>query len=111
MIETNTINEKTASQKPPKQRRKLSGKKLSVQQFMQKKHNDISAILSPEMREALGGIDDGFDVFIYGGSGDGKSSFAATLIKELSPLGKILHLVYEEGHSSSVQKSINKSWH
>lgn len=115
MIENKGIEEKTGSENetitPRKRpvRRKLSGKKLSVQQFMQIKHNDISHILSPEMKAALGKIDDGFDVFIFGGSGDGKSSFAAQLIKEFSSLGKILHLLYEEGHSSSVRFNVERS--
>lgn len=95
--------------KQPAKRRKLSGKKLSVQQFMQMVHNDISDILSPELKLALGAIDEGFDIFIFGSSGSGKSSFAAQLIKELSPLGKKLHLVYEEGHSSSLKLNIIRS--
>jgi hypothetical protein len=92
--------------KKPSKRRKLTGKKISVQQFMQMKHNDISDMLSDAMRESLGGIDDGFDIFIFGGSGDGKTTFSAMLLKELSPLGKTLHLAYEEGFNSSLKKVI-----
>lgn len=96
-------------QKKPSKRRKLTGKKITVQQFMQMKHNDISDMLSEAMRESLGGIDDGFDIFIFGGSGDGKTSFAAILLKELSPLGKTLHLAYEEGFNSSLKKAIMRT--
>jgi|ERR1035437_1752975 KaiC/GvpD/RAD55 family RecA-like ATPase len=105
---------KEDKQKEPKQkkhilRRKLSGKKLSVQHFMKKKHIDISNSLSPELQENLGKIDEGFDMFIFGGSGSGKSSFAAILIREFSQFGKTLHLVYEEGHSSSVQMNLKRA--
>ncbi len=104
MIENKGVEQKTLCK-----RRKLTGKKISIQQFMQIKHNDISHILSPQMRASLGAIDDGFDVFIFGDSGSGKSSFAANLLKELSPLGKKLHLLYEEGHSSSVRMNVERA--
>jgi DNA replication protein DnaC len=90
-------------------KRKLSGKKMSVQQFMQIQHTDVSHLLSKEMKESLGEIENGFDIFIFGGSGDGKSSFTAKLLQELSPLGKKLHLVYEEGHSKSVRLNLQRS--
>ncbi len=89
--------------KPRKQKRKLKGKKLSMKQFMQMKFSDVSHLLSPELRDSLGQIEDGFDIFIFGNSGDGKSSFSAQVVKELSPLGRILHILYEEGHSRSAQ--------
>lgn len=104
MFENQVKTEKKRTQK-----RTLSGKKLSMQQFMQIQHTDASHLLSEEMKASLGDIEDGFDVFIFGNSGDGKSSFSAILIKELSPLGKILHLVYEEGHSKSVKKNFIRS--
>jgi hypothetical protein len=103
------IENKEVIEKRPAKRRKLSGKKLSIQQFMAIKHNDISDILSPEFKDALGEIDDGWDIFIFGGSGSGKSSFAAQLLKALDSLGKKLHLVYEEGHSKSVRKNLIRS--
>ena len=90
-------------QKPVKQKRKLKGKKLSMRQFMQMKFTDISHLLSDELRAALGQIEEGFDLFIFGNSGDGKSSFSALVVKQLAPMGRILHILYEEGHSRSAQ--------
>ena len=84
-------------------------KKNSIKQFMMIKQGDISDMLSPAFKNALGKIEEGFDIFIYGGSGDGKSSFAAQLLKELSPLGKKLHILYEEGFSSSVRMNIERN--
>lgn len=104
MIENNAVNEKTLNK-----RRKINGKKNSIHQFMSIKRADISDVLSQNFRLALGKIDEGFDIFIYGNSGEGKSSFAAQLLKELSPLGKKLHILYEEGFSSSVKLNIDRN--
>lgn len=104
MIENKGLEEKT-----PSKRRKLTGKNSPIKQFMMVKRSDISEMLSPEFLNCLGKIDEGFDIFIFGGSGDGKSSFAAQLLKELSPLGKKLHILYEEGFSSSVKMNIERN--
>lgn len=66
-------------------------------------HTDVSYLLSEDLRAALGEIEDGFDIFIFGNTGEGKSSFAAQIIYQLAPLGRVLHIVYEEGHSKSVK--------
>jgi DNA replication protein DnaC len=104
MIENKEVNEKK-----PSKRRKFAGKKNNIQQFMSIKNSDISDMLSPAFKLALGKIDEGFDIFIFGDSGSGKSSFAAQLLKEFSPLGKKLHLLYEEGFSSSVRLNIERN--
>lgn len=104
MIENKEFEEKKAFK-----RRKFAGKKNNIQQFMSIKNSDISDMLSDKFKLSLGKIDEGFDIFIFGGSGDGKSSFAAQLLKELSPLGKKLHLLYEEGFSSSVRLNIERN--
>src|SRR5690348_2779716 len=97
------------NEKPLYKRRKLSGENCAIHHFMTQKKADISDILSENFRLALGRIDEGFDIFIYGNSGEGKSSFAAQLLKELSPLGKKLHILYEEGFSSSVKMNIERN--
>jgi len=97
------------NEKPLYKRRKLSGKNCAIHHFMTQKKADISDMLSENFRLALGRIDEGFDIFIYGNSGEGKSSFAAQLLKELSPLGKKLHILYEEGFSSSVKMNIERN--
>lgn len=103
------IENKEVIEKRPAKRRKITGNHRPIHQFMNAKHTDISHVLSPTFRAALGKIDEGFDIFIFGGSGDGKSSFAAQLIKELSQLGKTLHILYEEGFSSSVKLNIERN--
>lgn len=104
MIETQPIEQKQRTQ-----RRKLQGRKLSIQQFLQIQHTDISHLISKELAESLGSIEYGFDVFLFGNSGDGKSSFANILVKEFSQFGKVLHVVYEEGHSKSVRMNLTRS--
>ncbi|MGQ0738384.1 MAG: hypothetical protein ACT4OJ_04925 [Bacteroidota bacterium] len=105
MIEIQLEEPKQAARK----RRKLSGKKMSIQQFLQIQHSDISHLISKELAESLGEIEWGFDIFIWGNSGDGKSSFANILVKQFSQFGKILHVVYEEGHSKSVRMNVERS--
>ena len=104
MIEIQTIKQKTTAL-----RRKLSGKKMSIQQFLQIEHTDISGLISKELAESLGAIEYGFDIFLFGNSGDGKSSFANILVKEFAQFGKVLHVVYEEGHSKSVRMNLSRS--
>lgn len=89
--------------------KKRNFKKNPIKQFMMIKHQDVSEMLPPEFKDALGKIEEGFDIFIFGGSGDGKSSFAAQLLKALSPLGKKLHILYEEGFSRSVRLNVERN--
>lgn len=104
MIENKEIEEKRLLK-----RKKIVGKKNNIQQFMNQKFNDISDVLSDPFKRALGKIDAGFDVFIFGNTGSGKTSFSAQLLKELSPLGKKLHILYEEGFSTSVKMNIERN--
>ena len=106
MTEIQLEEPKQAAQK---KRRKLNGKKMSIQQFLQIQHSDISHLISKDLAASLGEIEWGFDIFIWGNSGDGKSSFANILVKEFSQFGKILHVVYEEGHSKSVRMNVERS--
>lgn len=76
---------------------------------MQMNHEDMSHILSEPLRKSFGRISDAFDVFIWGGSGDGKTTFSVELIKQLSPLGRILHLAYEEGFNSSLKMALMRA--
>lgn len=99
MNSTETSNKKIAR----------NSKTLTVQQLLRINHADVSHLLSEPLRKSLGAIDDAFDIFIYGNSGDGKSSFSGQLIKQLSPLGRILHLTYEEGHSQTAKLNIIRS--
>lgn len=97
------------AEKPRAKKRQLSGKKISIQQFMQIAHGDISHLLSPELAASLGEIEMGFDMFIFGNSGDGKSSLSNRVVKEFSQFGKVLHLLYEEGHSKSAKMNLHRS--
>ncbi len=104
VVEIENVSKNTSIKK-----KQFSGKKLNMKQFLQIKHNDISHLLSEDLRKSLGAIDDAFDVFIYGNSGDGKTTFSNQIVKELSPLGKVLHLLYEEGHSKSVRQAVERT--
>lgn len=109
MVDIEQDIQKGFNKKKRSKRRVLSGKKLSMAQFLQIRHNDVSHLLSEGLRKNLGEIEDGFDIFIFGGTGSGKSSFSTALVKDLSSLGKVLHLVYEEGLSKSVQKNFERA--
>lgn len=102
-------SETTPPQKAKTPRRQLSGKKLSLMQFLQMKHTDISDQLSKEFKDCWGEIEMGFDIVMFGASSNGKSSYATQATLQLCPFGKVLHLVYEEGHSKSLRMNLERS--
>lgn len=59
-----------------------------------------------EWKAAFGSPEDKGVWFIWGGSGNGKSSFVMQLAKELAKMGKVLIESMEEGMSLSMQNSI-----
>lgn len=103
------IDVKEVSKNVVIKKKQLSGKKLNMKQFLQIKHNDVSGLLSERLRLSLGAIDDAFDIFIFGNTAEGKSTFSNQIVKELSPLGKVLHILYEEGHSKSVRQAVERT--
>lgn len=48
-------------------------------------------------------------VFIWGNSGNGKTSATLSLCKELARFGKVLYIPLEEGHSLSLQNGIRRA--
>jgi KaiC/GvpD/RAD55 family RecA-like ATPase len=86
------------------------GKKLGIKQMMQKTFTIIQGLPSA-LTEALGELEDCFDMIVYGKSGNGKTSFVIQIIKALvqfGKLGKILYITYEEGHGKTLQDLIKR---
>ena len=85
------------------------GKLMNVRQVAAQIFIEIKGLLE-EWRECIGDVEDSFVAFIWGDSANGKTSFIAQLLKELSKVGgSILYLSYEEGHGKTVKKAIDKN--
>lgn len=81
------------------------GKRLNVAQLAQKKYTLVAG-LSPQIREALGEIEDSFTAIIYGDSGNGKTNLLIQLLKEFKNIGNMLYISYEEGHGKTIKDLI-----
>jgi hypothetical protein len=57
----------------------------------------------------LGNPAKGFGAFIYGESGQGKTTFSLQLAAYLTTFGKVLYYSIEEGISSTIQNNIQRS--
>lgn len=64
--------------------------------------------LEGEWGKCIGEMDRHGVAFIWGNSGNGKSSAVASLCKELARFGKVMYVSLEEGTSLSFQKTISR---
>lgn len=76
---------------------------LSVSQLLAQKRNTLD--LGEAMRQAFGEPEDKGVWLIWGNSGNGKTTFALQLAKELSRNGKVLYNSLEEGSSLSLMNA------
>lgn len=67
-----------------------------------------SITLDGEWGKCIGTIDRHGVVFIWGNSGNGKSSAVMSFCKELSKFGKVLYVSLEEGFSLSLQNTLRR---
>lgn len=81
-------------------------KKLSASQVLTIKRKTIK--LEGAWGDCLGEIDRTGVVFIWGQSGNGKSSAVMSLAKELTKYGKVLYVSLEEGYALSFQNTLRR---
>lgn len=81
-------------------------KKLSASQVLTIKRKTIK--LDGAWGDCLGEIDRTGVVFIWGQSGNGKSSAVMSLAKELTKYGKVLYVSLEEGYALSFQNTLRR---
>lgn len=81
-------------------------KLLSASQVLSIKRSTIQ--LEGAWGDCLGEIDRSGVVFIWGQSGNGKSSAVMSLSRELTKYGKVLYLSLEEGYALSFQNTIRR---
>lgn len=79
---------------------------ISGVQLLTLKQNLIH--LGDGWEDCLGGIPKTGVVFIWGHSGNGKSSAAMSLAKECGAHGKVLYVAAEEGFSASMQNTVRR---
>ena len=82
-------------------------KALSITALLDKKYSTLS--LSKEWHEAFEAPEDRGVWFIYGHTGNGKTSFLWQLIKELSQHGRVAFNSLEEGFDKTVQSAVSRA--
>lgn len=79
---------------------------LSARQVLEIRREEIA--LGGEWEDCVGTMDRHGVVFVWGNSGNGKSSAVISLCKELARYGKVLYLSKEEGFSLSFQNALRR---
>lgn len=79
---------------------------LTAKEILGIRHKSIS--LGGEWGKCVGTIDRHGVVFIWGNSGNGKTSAVISLCKELTRFGKVLYASLEEGYSLSFQNTLKR---
>lgn len=82
-------------------------KALSVNSLLSKKYNTIN--LSEPWYQAFGEPEDNGVWFVYGQTGNGKTSFMWQMVKELSNHGRVAYNSLEEGHAQTVQHAVDRA--
>lgn len=79
---------------------------MTAKEILAIRHRSIA--LSGEWGDCVGEMDRHGVVFIWGNSGNGKTSAVLSLCKELTSFGKVLFVSLEEGYSLSFQNAIKR---
>lgn len=79
---------------------------LSAKQVLDIRREEIT--LGGEWEDCIGAMDRHGVVFVWGNSGNGKSSAVISLCKELAKYGKVLYMSKEESFSLSFQNSLRR---
>lgn len=77
---------------------------ISATDFMKKTYATFPN-LPTALRAALGDVEKNFRMLITGPSGHGKTTFAVTLARELSILGRVLYNSIEQGEGKALQET------
>ncbi len=77
------------------------GNTISVHTLLGKKYPVYG--FDSDLIEMIGEAEIGFKMLIWGASGQGKSTFAALLLKSLSKYGKVYYNSIEQGEGKSIQ--------
>jgi Ni2+-binding GTPase involved in maturation of urease and hydrogenase len=88
---------------------------MNVKEMVGKKFTTIEQLpgahgrkMSPEWVEAIGIPSIGFDMMVWGMSGNGKTTFVMKLCKELNRFGQVYYNSAEQGHSLSLQQVLKQ---
>ncbi len=83
------------------------GKKIGLKQLDQKKYSDVEG-LPDQFTRSFGDIEDAFDCIIYGNSGNGKTNFTVSIVKDLIKAlkARCVYISYEEGHTKTLRKTM-----
>lgn len=81
-------------------------KTLSARQLLEKHIETIP--MSGVWADCVGEICKSGVAFVWGNSGNGKSSAVLSFCKELTQFGKVLYIPLEEGYSLSLQNSVKR---
>jgi KaiC/GvpD/RAD55 family RecA-like ATPase len=82
-------------------------KTITIKRFLRKKFKLVP--LAGAWQEAFGQPERGALWLVYGGSGGGKTEFAAQLAKAYAEHGKVLYVSAEQGLSSSLQMCVQRN--
>ena len=82
------------------------GKSLSAAQVLSIKRKSITP--GGQWEECVGEMDRHGVVFVWGNSGNGKTSAVVSLCKELAAFGRVLYVPLEEGYSMSMQNTLRR---
>lgn len=85
----------------------LGPKKIGLKQMYQKKYQEVNG-LSPAMLASLGEIEDAFEMFSWGDSGNGKTNFVMEAMCQISTAlnCKATYISWEEGHGKSLRNTM-----
>ncbi|TAE62454.1 MAG: hypothetical protein EAY68_08670 [Bacteroidetes bacterium] len=81
------------------------GNTISVHTLLLKKYPVYG--FDQELIDMIGEAERGFKMLIWGASGNGKSTFAAILLKKLTKYGKVYYNSIEQGEGKSIQDLAN----
>lgn len=98
-------NQPTVKKPAPKNGK--TWKKMGLKQMLQKEYKEVAG-MSPEMKGALGDIEDAFDVIIWGDSANGKTNFCLEMAVQicLALNCKVNYISWEEGHGKSFRDAL-----
>ena len=93
--------------KTPAPKKRNSWKKVGMKQMMQKVYGEVHG-MTPEMKAALGDIEDAFDVIVWGDSANGKTNFSLEMVVQIGTALKCKanYISWEEGHGKSFRDAL-----
>ena len=81
-------------------------KVIGISQFLERKF--VAYDFDGKWKASFGYPEKNFKMFVYGESGNGKTSFCVQLAKYMASFTKVLYNSFEEGISKSLQEAIKR---